>query len=93
MVSWVKNQFIFNFVMECKATMNSLVFINKEAWELHDGIKMNSWIRVQSEINLHKLRKIKRMQIEIEMVHKRGTINPQDTLGPNLGKVHHFPPL
>jgi len=42
MVSWVKSQFILNFVMECKPIMISLVFINKEAWELHDGIRMNS---------------------------------------------------
>jgi hypothetical protein len=33
------------------------------------------------------------MQIETKMVHKRNTINPQDTPGPNLGKAHHFPPL
>jgi hypothetical protein len=88
MVSWVKTQFIFYFVMECKPTTNSLVFTNKEAWELHDEIRMNSWTTVQSEINLQKLRKKKLMQIETKMVRKWSTINPQDTLGPNLGNAH-----
>jgi hypothetical protein len=30
---------------------------NKRGWELQDGINMNSKIKVQNEVNLHKQKK------------------------------------
>jgi hypothetical protein len=48
--------------------------------EFYDGTRMNSQTNVQSEVNLHKLRKKVVMELGIKMVHNsHGQPNSQNT--------------
>jgi len=67
---------------------------NKRGWELQDGINMNSNVKVQNEVNLHKQKKkaINHLIQNGAWMH-HGQSNSKIHHNLDLGKAHSFPSL